>query len=382
MQVKAILFVTNSSQLENAPLRSATAFVEVLGRSLLGHWIEQLRRHSVSEITVIAESDHEALHGLEGVEVICAGEGVNLWRAGELTFIRMSDPDTDGILLARAEQYAEIDWSELVRHHLYFNNRMTRVIHGGTQQPLDIYAIDPGRRNDAAYSMRSGLRETRTQGVRYATRDNEYFNPLRDGRDLRRLAADALYGRCQLRPEGREARPGVWLGEGARIEKGARLVAPVYVGRRTRVRLGAVITRGSSLEHHCTADCGTIVDDTSVMPYTAIGPGLDVSGAVVGEGRLLHLKRNVCIELNDPRLVREQPARLPVRLFKGTARLLSYLPQQVWRGAKMNGAREPAIGSGACVKDFNTAFGKGVKGKPELPHLTPDLAVMRRYGNQ
>ena len=104
-----------------------------------------------------------------------------------------------------------------------------------------------------------------------------YVNRLADAADFRRLVVDAFLGRCAIRPAGREIKPGVWIEDGARLHKTARLVAPTYVGCNTRVQAGAVITRFSNLERNCHVGEGSVVSDASLLPHTLIGRGLDVS---------------------------------------------------------------------------------------------------------
>ena len=63
---------------------------------------------------------------------------------------------------------------------------------------------------------------------------------------------------------------------------------------------------------YAEADCGTVVEDSSLLSFTKIGPGLDCSHAVAGFERLAHLPRAVEVEIADPRLltmVSPSPAR-------------------------------------------------------------------------
>ena len=130
-----------------------------------------------------------------------------------------------------------------------------------------------------------------------------YVNRLADARDLRRLVADAFQGRCAIRPRGREVKPGVWIDDGARVHRSARIVAPAYIGRGTRVRAAALVTRFSNLERRCLVDYGTAIEDSSVLPYTHVGRGLDVAHAVVEGSRLVNLSRNVAVTIRDANLI-------------------------------------------------------------------------------
>ena len=83
----------------------------------------------------------------------------------------------------------------------------------------------------------------------------------------------------------------------------ARVVAPAFIGRCCNVRRAAVVTRGSSLEHHSEVDCATVIDNSSVMPYTRVGAGLDVEYSVVGFHRYIACCGEVTVEIEDPRLI-------------------------------------------------------------------------------
>ena len=111
-----------------------------------------------------------------------------------------------------------------------------------------------------------------------------------------------------IRPVGKEIKPGVWVGEGARIHRKARVVAPAFIGAHSKIRASALITRGSVIEHHAEVDCGTVVENSTVLPFTYVGAGLDVMHSVVGFRRLSHLLRNVEVEISDDKLVGMSPA--------------------------------------------------------------------------
>ena len=103
--------------------------------------------------------------------------------------------------------------------------------------------------------------------------------------------------------QARELKPGIWVGDGARIHRKARIVAPAFIGAYSKIRASALITRGSAIEHHAEVDCGTVVENSTVLPFTYVGAGLDVMHSVVGFRRLAHLVRKVEVEISDAKLV-------------------------------------------------------------------------------
>ena len=164
--------------------------------------------------------------------------------------------------------------------------------------PLDLWVIDCEK---ALQSDVEGL-FTEEKRAPYFTRD--YVNKLKHSADLRRLVSDALSSRCALRPSGREIKPGVWVDEKAEIHRTARIVAPAYIGRGSKVQQDTLITRHSSSERGCCIDCGTVIEDSSILANTTVGIWLDVCHAVVSGNKLLSLGHEVVVEFSDPSVLR------------------------------------------------------------------------------
>jgi carbonic anhydrase/acetyltransferase-like protein (isoleucine patch superfamily) len=248
---------------------------------------------------------------------------------------------------------------------------------------LDVVVIDANRRNEAATLFRSRLAKSRTPSSAYLF--GGYSNALENVRDLRCLAQDGLLMRCELQPAGTEIKPGVWAGEEVRIHRTARLLAPCFVGARTKVRANAVVTRCSSLEHHAEVDCGTVVEDSSVLPYTYLGTGLDVAHAVVGFQQLAHLKRKTQVEISDPRLVATVSSSAPLRTLQSAAALAGYVPLQFVRGIFKWSRRPERPASGNCpdvLPALQTSALRSSSSRDETQQFSANLAVVRRYGDQ
>jgi NDP-sugar pyrophosphorylase family protein len=380
--VKAILVLENNTALSGVIGAVPTVLVEVLGKSTLQRTIDSLSSAGITEIIVITEAN-SASPAVRDVTVsnakIVRTEAASLWRTAESLFEEHAET-AGNIFLIRMNAYVELNWEAIIQHHERHLNRVTRVWHGSEPQPLDVFLVSSARRNDAAFLLRSGLRASRTDCKPYEVGQNnedEYINLLEHEFDLRRLASDALHCTCNLRPEGREIRPGIWVAAGARVDRKARLVAPVYVGRRARVCPGAVVTRGSAVEHHSVIGNGTVIENATILPYTELGPGLEVSHALLGNRHLFHLQRNLCTAVQDSRLVGLASTKAGMRILESTASLFSYIPRQIWRGfAGHVPESQPAVNS---TIDYAKSFNPPEKEQAEMP---AGLAMMRRYGNQ
>ena len=387
MDVRAIVLVGAPSDGKNAfrvPAETIAgvpmALLDVLGKPVFHRVLDQIVRWGVTATTVVTELSSAASGLFErsaGAKHLEAGPE-QLWRAAETVFGEHVQAGAEAVLVLRIGPYFELNVEELIQFHCDRRNRVTPLV-DAAGDPLPAFLLSASRRNDAAYLFRHHLQEMRSEGSSYSCKG--YCNRLRDAADLRRLAVDGLLGTAGIAPVGRELKPGVWVGEGARIQRGARLLAPAFIGRRAKVRVAAVITRCSSLEHHSEVDCGTVVEDSTVLPYTYLGAGLDANHAVLGLKHLAHLKRGVEVEVSDPKLLSMRSTSAPVRTLASAVSLTGFLPLQLLRGLfSPNSAAEPTPSLPSSLNAPEPEL------KPEIagaePRFSADLMVARRYGDQ
>lgn len=258
------------------------AALEVLGQSIVGRTVTRLQAAGVNAVSVVSEAGMSPAACRRFVPQV-------LLQQAKKGFAR--------VLLVRLGAYAEVDFADLLRFHHNAGATVTRVC--DAQGPLDIWALDAAPEAQSALS----LDPPSDAGTPSTYLTSGYVNRLTSARDLRLLVADAFLGRCALRPRGREIRPGVWIDDGARVHRSARIVAPAYIGRGARVRASALITRFSNVERRCLVDYGTAIEDSSLLPHTYVGRGLDVAHAVVDGNRLVNLSRNVAVTIEDANIL-------------------------------------------------------------------------------
>ncbi|HEX7285619.1 MAG TPA: hypothetical protein VF532_05520 [Candidatus Angelobacter sp.] len=360
------------------------ALVEVAGRSPLGRIAERLRRYGVSQSTVVLESPvlpQAANNGAEGTRYSLTGRQ-RFWRAAESAFNDMAQEGAELVLVLRLGAYAEVDFERLVQFHLERACRVSQLVNeAGT---LEVFCISASRRNDAASLFRSGL--TRCRSECPVLEHQGYVNPLASAADLRQFAIDILTLETETSPAGEQWRPGVWVAPGAKIERGARLLAPAFIGRAARLRSGAVITRCSAIEHHAEVDCGTVVENSSVLPYSYLGAGLDLAHSVVGMGAIANLRRNAVVEMADPRLVGHIAATTGRNFLRSAAAYCGFLLKQVWQGFP-SADREPQPDIETALQRTSPALGDAAGFQaPACNTKAADeyasMAVARRYGNE
>lgn len=364
------------------------ALLDVVGKSVVHHVADRLRCAGVEAITALtAEALCEPAALCEGqLQPACRAAG-DTWRAAEEAFSAYAGEGVENILLLRLGPYAEFDVDDLLHFHRDRRQNVTLIF--DQNGPLDAAMVQAVRRHDAAHLIRNGLRATRLPAEPYVT--PAYVNRLQTAQDLRRLAQDALLMRCDIHPQGHQLRPGVWVAERARIHRTARVLAPAFVGTHAKLHAASVVTRCSTVEHHAEVDCGTVLEDTTVLPYTYVGMGLDAAHAVAGFGRVVQLRRGTEVEISDSRLLGTVTASATWRTVKSAASLAAYLPVQAVRGLLRGGRRtQPAIGvqtdAGIPAMRHRPATleptPEPLSASNQTPQFSGDFAVVRRYGNE
>jgi NDP-sugar pyrophosphorylase family protein len=283
--------------------------VEILGRSVVERTIERFVKADVEAISVQVESNALRLlptfrTSFDNIDIRVADD---VWIGVAQTLQEYSENGIDYAFVSRANAYLEADLDDLFQFHRQTRQPVTRTSDSDGFLDLWISAC-----NEAAQEQFVDPETTPRTGrdggwpVNYFVK--EYVNRLVHPRDLRRLVADAFRKRCEVIPVGQEIRPGVWVDEGAQIDRRARVVAPAYLGCKSVIREDTLITRFSNIESFSFVDYGTVIEDSSILTNTYVGIWLDMCHAVVQGNQLLNLAHNVSLEIADPSLIRVNKA--------------------------------------------------------------------------
>jgi NDP-sugar pyrophosphorylase family protein len=286
-------------------VEGSLACVEILGRSVLERTVERLCRVGVQIISVVMDEASSNLNSafrrpLNNVTLHLTDEP---WAAAAQMLGEYAERGIETAFVAGLGGYVEFDAEEMLQFHRQERQASTRAFNG--QGALDFWVIDCNRTDKTAGNF-DFWAVSATRSAAYPLCG--YVNPLAHARDLRRLVVDALQGRCQLSPIGREIKPRVWVDDGAHLHRRARVVAPAYIGRASSVREDTLITRFSNVESFCEVDYGTVIEDSSVLSNSYVGIWLDVSHAVVCGSKLLNLSRNATLNVADASMLRRNIA--------------------------------------------------------------------------
>jgi carbonic anhydrase/acetyltransferase-like protein (isoleucine patch superfamily) len=281
-------------------LGKPVALWDILGKTVLERTIERLRIFGIDRISVISENSGRNLsnEGLRPSLAEDAGQS-SFWTEWDSIVSDYLNHEMETLLLVRLGPYAEVDFSDLLSFHKQSGTALTQVQHSGGA--LDLVVVDAKQLRMGVGSFRSRLSGMLPERSHYEFKG--YLNRLTKPANFRRLVADALMGRCAIRPVGREVSANVWLGDGAYVEPSASVIGPAYVGTNSYVGPACTVSGGSTIERQCKVDFGTVIDGSCILPQTYVGMGLSLANVIAGNGKVYHLGRDVEVGIADQRLI-------------------------------------------------------------------------------
>jgi len=392
MDVRAILLTGIPLEPSNGSVRTKGSretfsgvplvFLPALGQTILQRIASRFEQARVDSVTVLNAADSSLpftsdarCSNLKWKDV----PAEQIWRAAEDEFSDAVQAGAEQVIVVRLGAYTEIEIDPLLQFHLDQRNHITQV--AAKDGALDFFVLSASRRNDAAYLFRNKLTQMRVQTKPFVT--SGYVNRLCDASDLRRLVLDSFLQKTCIQPVGAQVRPGVWVGAGAKIDRSVRLVAPCYIGAYSRIRAGALITRGTSIEHHSLVDCGSVVEASVLLPLSYLGAGLDMMHSVLGLKRIVSTRHRAELEVEDATLASTVPATSTVRTLSHAANLITYLPRQILRtfiGSRKQ--RVSQVDPECPASSFDPTTAAHPASKDRQPLTTTAVAGMREYGNQ
>jgi hypothetical protein len=266
---------------------------ELLGQSLLDRALAKLTHFGVTQYATVSE---DIAGQLFASRTPSSRSFIDTW---ERIVSRYVEEGVELLLFLRVNAYCDLDYMQLLRFHLETESPVTQAY--ASDGPLDVVLLDASRLRgrDAAY-WRS-LNSLISRPARFLYRG--YVNRLGRPQDFYALINDGLRGRCGLRPVGTETGEWVWQGADVHVDRSAVITGPVFIGAGSMIGACCTIIGGSSIEHQCEVDCGTVVEQSWVTQNTYLGVALDVRRAIVGPSTLFHLDRNVEVQIGDRHLV-------------------------------------------------------------------------------
>ncbi|MFN3728634.1 MAG: sugar phosphate nucleotidyltransferase [Fimbriimonadaceae bacterium] len=177
---------------------------------------------------------------------------------------------------------------------------------------------------------------------------------------------DLLSGQTMLRPAGNEVSPGVFIGEGTVIEDGAELVAPVCIGRGSKVKRGAILGPNSVVGDNALVESFAQIEHSVVWDSAYIGSKAHVSCAILGSR--VTVKRD-CRVMEDAVVgdrclldagctVRPRVRLWPDKIIdRGATVTMSVISGNKWRGALFRELGVAGISNIEITPDFACRLG-------------------------
>ncbi len=376
--VRALLLVGGRADTERFA-EFPIGMLDVLGRSIMLRTLDRIRANGISEIAVLSDTAPLQPHPVVDSCTFNVAAPECFWGEALQQFRRLSR-HSESVLVVRLGAWAEVNYTAMVQEHRHSGSAIMRAC-SRDSEALDVFVISSSSQTEAAALLRGELRDDRIAAAEY--KSHGYVNMLAEASDLRVLTLDAFARNSELRPCGRELRPGVWVGKGARIHRQARIVAPAFIGAGCKVRDASVVTRGSSLEFHSEVDCATMIDNSSVLPYTRIGAGLEVERSVVGFEQVHSLHRDATVKIEDPQMIALTNGSASAQLLTAASWFLNFVPNVFWKllfepkAEQMEGAK-----SGLLDKHTPAIDDSPLATAESQPKSYREMVVTRRYGNE
>jgi len=110
----------------------------------------------------------------------------------------------------------------------------------------------------------------------------EYWTDVGNIKEYRNGVKGALEGKIRLNIPGKEVRPGIWVGEGAKIEKGAKLFAPCVIGRYCFIGSGACIDSFTTIGDNSYIERGAVIKNSILWEKVKVAKNVHLENCIIG----------------------------------------------------------------------------------------------------
>lgn len=297
----------------------------VVNRPIMEHVLRLLKRHGLSETVVTVQflaslvrnyfGDGEEL----GMTLTYANEETPLGTAGSVKNAEEALKD-DTFLVISGDALTDFDLTALVEYHRA-KGAMVTVCLTRVPDPLEfgITIIDDEGRvdrflekptwgqvfsdtvNTGIYVMEPEVFDYVAAGVSVDWSGDVFPKLLKEGKPIYgyvaegywedvgthesylKAQADVLTGKVDVDIDGFELSPGVWVAEGAEVDREAILKGPLYIGDYAKVEGGVEIREHTVLGSNVVVKRGAFLHKAVVHDNVYIGPQTNLRGCVIGK---------------------------------------------------------------------------------------------------
>lgn len=310
------------SRLRPLTINRPKPMVPIADRQVLGHIIELLKLHGITELVITLQylanviqdqfGDGSAL----GVHIDYSVEETPLGTAGSVKNADhlLQEP----FLVISGDALTDIDLTDLLRFHTEKKSLATLTLqhvanpleygviitgeHGEIVQFLEkpswgevfsdtvntgIYLLDPNVFN---YIERNTIVDwSKDVFPKMLERGEALFGYIADGywtdvgnfHEYMRATADYLGGRVKLPRLGQRLRDDVWTHGDVEIAPDAQLQGPIYLGHGVKIKGGAIIRGPSVIRDYTVVEARATIDRSIVWRNSYVGERAELRGAIV-----------------------------------------------------------------------------------------------------
>lgn len=313
------------SRLRPLTINRPKPMVPLVNRPVMGHLIELLRRHHLTDIVTTLQyrpQDVEHYFGDGsgfGVTMSYSIEQHPLGTAGSVKAADKFIDRTEPFLVVSGDALTDFNLTEIVEFHKRVGAALTITLYR-VPNPLDygvimvngegrverflekpswgeiisdtvntgIYVISPEVLDeidpDNSFDFSKDLFPVLLQkgAPLYGYVANGYWTDVGNIEEYQRACSDILTGRVDVGEIGQDAGDGVYREEDVQVADDAHLVGPIYLGTGARVKGGVVINGPAAIHPFAIVDERAHVDRSIIWRNTYIGEGVELRGAIIG----------------------------------------------------------------------------------------------------
>jgi len=313
------------SRLRPLTINRPKPMVPLANRPVMGHIVELLKRHNITEIVATLQYRAEDIQNFfgdgsnAGVTMNYSVEAQPLGTAGSVKFADKYLSRAEPFLVISGDALTDFNLTEIVDFHTRVGAAVTITLYR-VPTPLEygviiidgqgrierfqekptwgevisdtvntgVYVISPEVLDDIEpgtpfdFSKDLFPRLMQRGAPLYGFVANGYWCDVGDIAEYMRATGDLLSGRVNLGETGRHIGGGIYVEDDVEIAPDAQLFGPVYLGQGVRVKGGVVIHGPAAIRPYTILDSRVHIDRSLVWRNAYIGEGVELRGAIIG----------------------------------------------------------------------------------------------------
>ncbi len=320
------------SRLRPLTIRRPKPMVPIAGKPVMGHILDLLKRHGITEVVVTVQylasniEDYFGNGSQLGMHITYSREDTPLGTAGSVKNAEDSlistgpGGENEPFLVISGDALTDYDLTDLIRYHQEKKSMATLLL-AHVHNPLEYGVIITNEDGHIAQflekpswgevfsdTINTGIYVLDPQIFSYFEKNKSFdFSQelfpmmLRKGdpiygyvapkgywcdvgnlSEYMRANADVLLGHVEVEIPAKNIGNNVWCEEGVEIAEEAQLYGPLYLGHDCKVRPGAILHGPSVIGHYTIIDERAQVDRSIVWNNSYIGERAELRGALVG----------------------------------------------------------------------------------------------------